>query len=40
MSSVTHFEISANDPEKAVEFYKQVFGWEINKWRVQRSTGW
>lgn len=32
MSRVTHFEISADDPEKMVEFYKQVFGWEINKW--------
>ncbi len=32
MLRVVHFEISANDPEKVVAFYKDVFGWEINKW--------
>lgn len=32
MSRVIHFEISANDPEKVVAFYKKVFGWKIEKW--------
>jgi predicted enzyme related to lactoylglutathione lyase len=32
MSRVVHFEFPADDPERAVAFYKQVFGWEINKW--------
>jgi uncharacterized protein len=32
MSRVVHFEIPANDTEKAVEFYKNVFNWEISKW--------
>lgn len=32
MPRVVHFEISANDPEKMIEFYKGVFGWEITKW--------
>ncbi len=32
MFRVVHFEISANDPEKVVSFYKNVFGWDINKW--------
>ena len=32
MSRVVHFEISADDPERAVSFYSEVFGWRINKW--------
>lgn len=32
MPRVIHFEIPADDPERAVEFYKEVFGWEIEKW--------
>ena len=32
MSKVIHFEIPADDPERAVTFYKNVFDWEIQKW--------
>lgn len=32
MSRVTHFEISADNPERAVKFYSEVFGWRIEKW--------
>ncbi len=32
MPRVVHFEIPADDPERAIEFYKNVFGWEIEKW--------
>jgi predicted enzyme related to lactoylglutathione lyase len=32
MNRVTHFEISADDPERASEFYSKVFGWNIQKW--------
>lgn len=32
MSRVVHFEISIKDPAKAIDFYRNVFGWEINKW--------
>lgn len=32
MNRVVHFEIGAKDPGKAVEFYSEVFGWEIKKW--------
>jgi uncharacterized protein len=32
MSRVTHFEIHASDPERAVNFYKTVLGWEFQKW--------
>jgi predicted enzyme related to lactoylglutathione lyase len=32
MSRVIHFEIPANDPERAANFYKKAFGWKIEKW--------
>ena len=32
MPRVVHFEIPATDPERAVQFYRDVFGWEISKW--------
>lgn len=32
MNRVVHFEIQADDPERAVNFYKEVFGWKIEKW--------
>jgi predicted enzyme related to lactoylglutathione lyase len=32
MPRVVHFEIHAEDPERAVAFYRDVFGWEIHKW--------
>ena len=32
MPRVVHFEISADDPERAVKFYQKVFSWEIKKW--------
>jgi uncharacterized protein len=30
-SAVTHFEIYAEEPEKLAEFYREIFGWKINK---------
>ena len=27
-----HFEIPAENPERAMEFYSNVFGWKFNKW--------
>jgi uncharacterized protein len=32
MARVVHFEIGVDDPERAVNFYREVFGWEIEKW--------
>ena len=32
MPRVVHFEIHAGDCERAVKFYKAVFGWEFQKW--------
>ena len=32
MSRVIHFDLSADNPERAAEFYETVFGWQVNKW--------
>lgn len=32
MPRVVHFEIHAEEPERAVRFYSGLFGWEFNKW--------
>jgi hypothetical protein len=32
MLRIVHFEINADDPERAVRFYQRVFGWKIDKW--------
>jgi len=32
MSRVVHFEITADDPQRAIDFYKNIFGWKISKW--------
>lgn len=32
MPRVVHFEINADEPERAVKFYQDVFGWQIHKW--------
>jgi predicted enzyme related to lactoylglutathione lyase len=32
MSRVVHFEIPADQPERAITFYKSVFGWQFSKW--------
>jgi hypothetical protein len=32
MARVGHFEIHADDPQRAINFYQSVFGWQFNKW--------
>jgi uncharacterized protein len=32
MPRVVHFEIPAEDPQRAAAFYKKAFGWKIEKW--------
>ena len=32
MPRVVHFEIHAENPERAIEFYSGLFGWEVMKW--------
>ena len=32
MPRVVHFEIYADEVERATKFYAEVFGWQIHKW--------
>ncbi|WP_029630676.1 VOC family protein [Zavarzinella formosa] len=32
MGRVMHFEIHAENPERAIGFYKTLFGWEFSSW--------
>ena len=32
MPRVVHFEIHADQPERAVRFYKELFDWQFHKW--------
>lgn len=32
MGRVIHFEIHAEDPDRAMKFYTNCFGWEFKKW--------
>ena len=33
MPRVVHFEVYADDVERASKFYGDVFGWTVNKWQ-------
>ncbi len=32
MLRVEMIDISADDPQRAIQFYEEVFGWQIRKW--------
>ncbi len=32
MPRPTHFEIPSDNPERAIAFYQDVFGWKFQKW--------
>lgn len=32
MNRPVHFEIQAQEPERAIKFYTEVFAWKIDKW--------
>lgn len=32
MGRVVHFEIHADNPERAVKFYGEMFGWNFTRW--------
>ena len=42
--AVTHFEIYAEDPAKLADFYRGLFGWQVDQapgadyWRIQPGT--
>lgn len=35
MSRVVHFEIHAENPQRAIKFYEAVLGWQISQWGGQ-----
>lgn len=37
---VAHFEIHAENPERAIDFYKTVFGWDFQKWEGGQMEYW
>lgn len=43
MNRPIHFEIQAENPERAIKFYQSVFGWTFNQWGTGKywliSTG-
>ena len=45
MARVVHFEVHAENPERAVRFYEQAFGWRFNHiaaidyWTIQTGEG-
>lgn len=40
MPRVIHFEITTDDPERAVKFYEEVFGWKTQRWGGGNQTYW
>jgi hypothetical protein len=37
--TIVHFEIPADDPERAAKFYRELFGWTIQKWGGAGEAG-
>ena len=37
MPTIQHFEIAADDVARAQKFYKDVFGWTMQKWRESEN---
>ncbi|MGH7629953.1 MAG: VOC family protein, partial [Gemmatimonadales bacterium] len=37
--TIVHFEIPADNPERAAKFYRELFGWTINKWDGAAAGG-
>lgn len=35
-----HFDISADDPQRAIKFYKDIFGWKFEKWNSGMMEYW
>ncbi len=33
MPRITHFDLYADDPERAIAFYERALGWKIDKWQ-------
>jgi uncharacterized protein len=40
MNRIVHFEMEADKPERAAEFYKKVFGWKFTEWDGSPEKYW
>ena len=40
MPRVVHFDIPVDDPDRACKFYREVFGWKIDKWEGGTMDYW
>jgi len=40
VNRVVHFEIQADDPERAARFYRAAFNWTIDKWPSPDMEYW
>ncbi len=40
MGRVVHFEIGADDPERAAKFYEQALGWKVTKASPEYGDYW
>lgn len=40
MGRVVHFELAAEDAERAIKFYTKVFDWSFDKWENPGSPYW
>jgi predicted enzyme related to lactoylglutathione lyase len=37
MPRVIHFEIGVDNPQRAIKFYTEVFGWKVDQWQTPRG---
>lgn len=35
-----HFDLGADDPKRAMKFYKDIFGWKFEKWADGQMEYW
>ena len=35
-----HFDLTADEPQRAIKFYKDVFGWKFEKWEGGQMEYW
>jgi len=40
MPRVCHFDLTADDPVRAMKFYKDIFGWKFEKWAGGMMEYW
>ena len=37
--TIVHFEIPADQPERAAKFYRELFGWDVSRWEGSEGSG-